>query len=84
MEVSAWSKGWIDSLLDRGKNFDCSYDSFIKSITTFLNSNWYLVWFNGHFIKKIFPFVLSIILIYTCLFLILKKTLIKIYQNTKQ
>lgn len=73
MEVSAWSKGWIDSLPDRGKNFDWSYASFIKSVTTFLNSNWYLVWFNGHFIKKIFPFILSIFFIYTCLLLILKK-----------
>jgi len=73
MEVSAWSKGWIDSLPDRGKNFDWSYISFIKSVTTFLNSNWYLVWFNGHFIKKIFPFILSLILIYAFLLIILKK-----------
>jgi hypothetical protein len=84
MEVSGWSKGWIDSLPNRGKNFDWGYDSFKVSIDTFLKSNWYVVWFNGHFVKKVFPFILSIMLIYLCLITILKKNLDQNLQKYKK
>ena len=82
-EISAWSKGWIDSLPNRGADFDWSEQNFINSIKSYLNSNWYFYWINVHFKNKILPFVFQVIFIYLIFVLIFKKK-IEISQDEKK
>jgi hypothetical protein len=70
-EITAWSKGWIDSLPDRGKNFEWeNRERVIEHMRTFINGNWISVWFNVHFkihiIKNILFYFFTIFLFYFC------------------
>ena len=82
-EISAWSKGWIDSLPNRGADFDWSEQNFRDSVKSYLNSNWYFYWIDVHFKNKILPFIFQVIFIYLIFALIFKKK-IEISQNEKK
>jgi hypothetical protein len=67
-EISAWSKGWIDSLPGRGAKVEWeNRGQVLNHMKNFTNGEWKTVWFNVHFKEKIFKnilFYLSIIVLF--------------------
>jgi len=81
-ELSAWSKGWIDSVPNRGANLNFkSREEYVQHQKSFLNGNW-LEGYRFHFVNHVLKFFIILLIILSIYFLIFRKNLIII--NTKQ
>ena len=71
IEISAWSKGWIDSLPARGANIAWdNREQIMNHMKNFINGKWENVWLNTHFknhiIKNLLFYFFIIFLFYFC------------------
>jgi hypothetical protein len=79
IELSAWSKGWVDSLPSRSMTFQTREDS-INHQKSFLSSNW-LVAYSHHFKNHVLKFIIISLIIVSLVTFYLRQRLVTINKS---
>jgi hypothetical protein len=82
IELSAWSKGWVDSLPSRSMIFETRED-YISHQRSFLSGNW-LVAYSHHFKNHVIKFIITSLIVVLFVTFYFRRRLVTINKSNKR